>query len=79
MSDLFLSPEQLHELTGKKQRSAQIRVLEERGYTYRLDGNGRILVSRAHIERVFDGKDQDPTAAIPDFSWVKRGRQAEKV
>ena len=48
---IFLTPEELQELTGRKRASAQIRWLKERGYPVEESAAGRPVVLRAEVER----------------------------
>jgi hypothetical protein len=72
---MFLTDDELTALTGYKQRAARVRELDRHHITYKLDAHGRILVSRAHVERVFDGAANDDKIAVPDFSGRRHGRQ----
>lgn len=53
VSDMFLSPEELQELTGRVQRAAQVKVLRGMGIEHRQRPDGSVAVMRAHIEKVF--------------------------
>jgi len=48
---LFLTPEELCELTGRKRPSTQIKWLRERGYPVEETAAGRPIVLRAEVER----------------------------
>ncbi len=76
---LILTSAELLELTGYKQRAAQARWLEHNGFTYRVAADGRIVVLREHAARILDGAHDATVVAVPDFSWVKHGRQATKI
>ncbi len=65
---LILTPAELLELTGYKQRAAQARWLEHNGFTYRVAANGRIVVLREHAARILDGAHDATVVAVPDFS-----------
>lgn len=52
---MFLDPEQIKELTGKRQRAAQVRMLRAMGITHRLRGDGTPIVLTSHIEKLLDG------------------------
>jgi hypothetical protein len=41
---MFMSKEELHELTGFRNRPGQIRWLSERGYRFELDRSGRPVI-----------------------------------
>ncbi|HEX2531362.1 MAG TPA: DUF4224 domain-containing protein [Burkholderiaceae bacterium] len=52
---MFLSPEELIELTGKKRSDAQIRALRFMGVEHRVRPDGSLAVLRAHVEKLFGG------------------------
>lgn len=47
---MFLSPEDLHDLTGYKKPKLQRRWLTENGYRFDVRADGKPVVSRAHYE-----------------------------
>ena len=53
---LFLSQEELTELTGRKRKASQIRWLQEHGYLYEVDANGKPKVLTAHVLRKLGGE-----------------------
>lgn len=52
---MFLTPEELIELTGKQRKPAQARVLTLMGIEHRLRPDGSVAVLRAHVEKLFGG------------------------
>ena len=52
---VFLTPEELVELTHAKRRDTQIRALRLMGIEYKLRPNGTPAVLCSHIEKVFGG------------------------
>ena len=62
---LTLTPAEVRELTGFKQSSRQRQWLDERSVPYRFDG--RILVSRAAVERWLSGVD---VIVAPALNWA---------
>ncbi|MCC7305892.1 MAG: DUF4224 domain-containing protein [Alphaproteobacteria bacterium] len=52
---MFLTPEEIEELTGKVRRPAQIRALRFMGIEHKIRADGAPIVLRAHIEKSFDG------------------------
>lgn len=52
---MFLTRDEVVELTGKKQRAAQVAVLNALGITHKIRPDGAVLVLRSHIEQVFAG------------------------
>lgn len=72
---LNLTPGELEEITGRKRRDAQIRWLRLMGYTFRVNADGRPIVSRRHYEMMMDAvpeKSQDRRVE-PDFSALHDG------
>lgn len=49
MTDTWLHPDEVYELTGKKRWSVQCRVLAQMGIPFRPNGVGRPLVERAAV------------------------------
>jgi len=60
ISMMFLTRDEVIELTGKKQRAAQVAVLNALGITHKIRPDGAVLVLRAHVEQVFDGQTPAP-------------------
>lgn len=52
---MFLTPEQIVELTGKIRKPAQRRALNTMGITHKVRADGAVIVSCSHIESVLDG------------------------
>lgn len=52
---MFLSHEDLIELTAKRQRAAQVRVLRFMGIEHRLRPDGSVAVLKSHIDKALDG------------------------
>lgn len=70
---MFLSPEELRRLTGKKKKDAQIRALKRKGYRFGEDDDGHPLVLCADVERKISGKATSPEPRSgPDFSTFPR-------
>ena len=62
MSDLLMSPAEVHALTGYKRPAQQLEELKRQGYwrARRAPITGRILLERAHYEAVCAGADLVP-------------------
>jgi hypothetical protein len=68
-----LTRDELAELTGKKTRPAQERVLRAMRIPFVIDGLGKICVSRRAMEERLSGeKPEDDPASEPDFSVFDR-------
>lgn len=52
---MFLTPDELIELTGRKRRDAQAMVLRHMGIEHRVRPDGAVVVLRAHVEQLFGG------------------------
>ncbi len=52
---MFLTHEELVELTGKRVRSAQVKALNTLGITHKVRADGSVVVLRSHIEMILDG------------------------
>lgn len=59
---MFLTAEQIHELTDKTRPSAQARVLDGMGIPYRKRPNGTLAVLRIHVETI---EGYAPAARLP--------------
>lgn len=53
MPTMFLTEDDLTELTGKRQNAARIRVLNSMGVQHKMRPDGSLAVLRAHVERLF--------------------------
>lgn len=53
---MFLTDDELTELTGKRQNAARVRVLNKMGVQHKIRPDGSIVVLRAHCERMLGEK-----------------------
>lgn len=53
---LFLDPEELEQLTGRRRGKEQREALEAMGIYWKVNAAGVILVGRRHVEEVFCGR-----------------------
>ena len=67
---LFLTPDEIQELTGYKRPTDQRRWLQRAGWPFALDANNRPKVARAYAERRLSGEAEAATQE-PDFSAVR--------
>lgn len=72
---MFLTNDELRELTGCVHRALQIAELKRRRYRYEVNRVGRILVARCHVERRLDGDRQhsDNSSPAPNFAVIRGG------
>lgn len=73
---MFLTDDELFELTKKQRHPAQARALTAMGVTYRHRADGSLAVLKAHVEAVLGCAPAVPaarrrTAAGPDLSQVR--------
>lgn len=50
---MFLSDEEIAEMTGRQRKPAQSRVLTFMGIEHKLRPDGSITVLKSHVERIF--------------------------
>lgn len=70
IGSMFLTREELIELTGRSQRASQEQVLRGMGIEHKVRADGRIIVSRRHVEQVLGADEAHGSAAdvMPDWS-----------
>lgn len=70
---MFLSDDEIEELTKRQRRPAQARVLAFMGIEHKLRPDGSVAVLRSHVERVLgDGAaSKDRKKTEPCFDLVK--------
>jgi hypothetical protein len=71
VSDIWISPEDVEELTGKVRWKAQCRALAEMGIPFRPNAVGRPLVAREVIQQPKRATGA-PKPKQPDFSSLKK-------
>lgn len=52
---MFLTDAELHELTGRQRRDAQVKMLLYMGIDHRVRADGTVVVLKSHIDKVFGG------------------------
>lgn len=73
-AQMFLTPEELHDLTRRKMRGAQIGVLNFMGIEHRVRPDGKVLVLREHALQVFGCKptvERKRRPTEPNFEHLK--------
>lgn len=63
---VFLTPEELAELTGRRRSDAQAAALRSMGIEHLRRPDGRIVVSRAHVDAMLGVA--APSAKVKDFA-----------
>ena len=69
---LFLTVDQLVELTGRKRAASQLAWLREHGYRHDLSAGGRPIVLLAEVERHLLGAPRDRGWQGPRLDLVRR-------
>ncbi|WP_081921913.1 DUF4224 domain-containing protein [Hydrogenophaga intermedia] len=80
---MFLTDDELAELTGRKQRARQVAALRAQGVPFVINAQGRPVVARSF----FDGRPGSAAAAQPATPWRSnkltqpgsRGRHGSKT
>ncbi len=68
---LFLSPDELKELTGYQYPSRQKAWLKDRGWKFEADNLGRPKVLRAHLESRLGGTGRSPSPKEPNLEALR--------
>ena len=70
MSNLFLSKDEVHELTGRIRKDFQVEALRFMGVEHRVRPDGSIAVLRAHVEQSLGlvNSMQKPKTVEPNWS-----------
>ena len=69
---MFLTDEELEQLTGTKRPSKMIKWLRAEGFTFRVDRNGWPVVSADHVKQVLCGTASPKRRkAEVNLDWVK--------
>ncbi|WP_246217201.1 DUF4224 domain-containing protein [Paraburkholderia panacisoli] len=84
---MFLSADELVELTGRRRREAQAQALRMMGIERKMRAGGRLVVSRRHVEQVLGVASAGPVDvdAMNDWSaalWLLAhadGKVTEKI
>lgn len=67
---LFLTIDEMIELTGKRRRDAQVAALRSIGIEHKVRADGRVMVLRKHVEQVFGavaGKEDVENEIAPNW------------
>lgn len=68
---MFLTPEDLHELTGFVRPSKQIDWLTKQGIVFRIAGDGHPRVMTDHLRKVMGVAAPSKQKTAPDFSTLR--------
>src|SRR5579863_2621267 len=76
---ICLTKQELIELTGFRQRSAQMRWLREHGFKHDINGLGDPVVAVAEFNRHLVGGASDPSRQEPNFEALNETDARSKV
>ncbi|MDR3399964.1 DUF4224 domain-containing protein [Pandoraea fibrosis] len=68
-ASLFLSVEELSELTGRRRRNNQVFALRSMGIEHRVRPDGHVLVLRAHVESLLGGRMPEKSSSDWNPVW----------
>lgn len=68
-NSMFLTHEQLVELTDRQQHASQARVLRSLGIEHRIRADGRVMVLREHVKQLFGVRTDKRTEPVEAFDW----------
>ncbi len=67
---MFLTTEELRELTGRSQARAQIAALNMMGIDHRMRPDGKVVVLRDHVAKVLGGAETKPKRTEPNWAAI---------
>ncbi|WNC91726.1 DUF4224 domain-containing protein [Paraburkholderia sp. FT54] len=68
---MFLTEDDLTDLTGKCRNSARIRVLNGMCVQHKIRPDGSVAILRSHVERLFGEKPAKPSEPEWQPDWMK--------
>lgn len=66
---MFLTPIELQSLTGRVRRGAQVAALRAMGIEHRVRPDGRVVVSKSHVEHILGGSTPTRTT-LDEPNWA---------
>lgn len=69
---IFLSPDEVKDLTGYTRHADQRRWLRDRGWTFEENANGRPIVLRTYAETRLGGTTVKPAEKRPNFAAIQK-------
>lgn len=66
---MFLTDDEIKELTGKSRRASQAKVLNSLGIVHKTRPDGSVVVLRAHVEAILGGKIRQPDRPTTEPNW----------
>lgn len=74
---MWLTDEEVYELTRKKRYPAQIRALRAMGIECKPRGDGSPAVMRSHVDKLFGGNASATVTKEYPFGHIKRATSAQ--
>jgi hypothetical protein len=71
-NEMWLSQDEVYDLSGCKSKKTKCRWLRERGYIFESDKNGHPKVSRAYINERFGVKNINKKVTEPNFDGLRK-------
>ncbi|MFM0435949.1 DUF4224 domain-containing protein [Paraburkholderia strydomiana] len=69
IGSMFLSPNELVELTGRRKRDSQAQTLRAMGIEHKVRADGKVVVLRRHVEQELGAHGRAAEVeAMPDWS-----------
>lgn len=71
---MFLTPEELVQLTGRHRRDSQVRALNFMGIEHCIRPDGKVVVLRRHVEEMLGlkpDKEAKPKSVEPNWDALK--------
>lgn len=68
MNTLFLTENEVRELTRRERNSAQVRALRRMGIEHRIRPDGSVLVLRSHVDNLLGGTGRE-SASDNEPNW----------
>jgi hypothetical protein len=69
MAAVFLSDDEIAQLTQKKRRPTQRKVLNALGVSHKPRPDGTLVVLRSHVEKLLGGHIAAPAKKEPEPNW----------
>ena len=66
---MFLTTEQITELTGRKTHKSQRAVLNHLGIEHKVRPDGSLVVLRSHVEKSLGGNSDSVKLKAPEPNW----------
>lgn len=66
---MFLTPEEIIELTGRKTHPSQRNVLNHLGIDHKTRPDGSLVVLRSHVEKSLGGESSSAKLKSPEPNW----------